>query len=177
MAMAQPITTIGTYYVTPPSNGCNGVWAAGPIPFGQCTAPYTYSVNPPGCFDGFIGTSGDTLFISLCSIPCEMIMIDEGGGTCFICDLSYDVTTGTEEETDLAIEVYPNPVEHTLKFRHKKTEQFSVKLFDAVGRLVFSRQIQPYENTMDVSFLKPGVYYLSFESKQRVGMRVIEIAH
>lgn len=171
-AMAQPITSLGTYYVTPSTNGCDGVWAAGPIQIGQCMPPYQYSIEPPGCSDEFIGTSGDTLFISLCSVPCEVMMLDGGGSTCLFCEVWYDVPTKVEEDIIASdFEVFPNPVSTTLNLKHRETEPFAVKLFDSSGRVLINQVLQPSETVLDIGHLKSGIYYLSLESNRGLECR------
>ena len=47
-------TTLNTYYVVPPTNGCDGVWAFGPYSalWSACSGPYTWTFDPVDCVDG-----------------------------------------------------------------------------------------------------------------------------
>ncbi len=67
-----------TFYVIPPTSGCNGLWAINSTLWPGGTG-CTYTLM--SCYDN---TSwywvGDTLFVSLCSVPCEIGATCSGGG-------------------------------------------------------------------------------------------------
>ena len=73
-AKSQIIYTPGTYYVIPPTSGCNGVWAMQNIPGCSIVA-----MNP--CWSGSY-VIGDTLFVNLCSLPCYYNSMTMSGGMC-----------------------------------------------------------------------------------------------
>jgi hypothetical protein len=75
-------TPLTTYYVIPPTGGCNGLWAFGSWSgmFDGCTGPYMYAFDPFSCVDMSWGYppfqySGDTVFAQLCSLPCDFYII------------------------------------------------------------------------------------------------------
>lgn len=84
-----------TYYVTPPTSGCNGVWAVdgSVLSSGTCSPPYTYTISPAGCAN-YDYNNGDTLFFDLCSFPCSYSMISFSSSIpCFNCEVSISSDT------------------------------------------------------------------------------------
>lgn len=51
----------------PPTSGCNGLWV---LQDSMWQYPCTYTHNPPMCLT-FNHRNGDSLFLNLCSIPCD----------------------------------------------------------------------------------------------------------
>lgn len=76
-ANAQYTYSPNTYYLIPPTNGCNGVWA---IEYTvQCqTLNWT---GCPSCFQND-HVQGDTLFLKLCCIPCTITGTTMNGDVC-----------------------------------------------------------------------------------------------
>lgn len=58
------------------------------------------------------------------------------------------------------IVMYPNPVKKVLHFDFKGFPAEKVTVFSIVGSSVLERTISPQENTLDVSFLSPGIYLM-----------------
>jgi hypothetical protein len=76
--------TSNVFYVIPPTSGCNGIWAVDHTLFPGCSDP---TVSFSTCWDhsaGFGTVQGDTLFIALCSIPCEIVAFCTGGSMAII---------------------------------------------------------------------------------------------
>lgn len=85
----QYYTSSNTFYVTPPVNGCDGVWAVNDslITSGNCPPPYMLTVFPNGCATEN-HVSGDTLFFDLCSFPCSYQLVNFNSDTCLSCFVS-----------------------------------------------------------------------------------------
>jgi hypothetical protein len=60
-----------TFFVIPPVNGCDGIWAI-EDPFQNCIMD-VFLIDPCWTFNSS-HVSGDTLFLTLCSIPCNFVM-------------------------------------------------------------------------------------------------------
>lgn len=58
------------------------------------------------------------------------------------------------------IVMYPNPVKKELYFDFKGFQAEKVSILSMVGSTIFERTISPQENTLEVSFLSPGIYIL-----------------
>src|SRR5436190_358293 len=71
-----------TYYVVPPTAGCNGIWAVNWFSLECGSAPYTYTMEPMGCLQVNWTYSGDTAFFPLCTLPCAFYITSADGGTC-----------------------------------------------------------------------------------------------
>ena len=82
IAQAQYTYTPNTYYLIPPTNGCNGVWA-----LKDTIACQTISIaNLSSCSQGLCAqvdhSNGDTLFFKLCCIPCQITGTSGNGNIC-----------------------------------------------------------------------------------------------
>ena len=68
------------------------------------------------------------------------------------------------------ISVFPNPANSTVNIQLHSTNQKSslnhIKLYDMVGRELFSKQIDGYTHIIDVSSYSKGVYFLEIKDKK-----------
>lgn len=162
--------TLTTYYVLPPTSGCNGLVAMGPASnmWGEgCTAPYLYVVEPSGCAQGPDGftpfwISGDTVYSTLCSTPCQLSIWDASVGECVIlCQLP--VITSLPE--DLLVEpaiLIQNPVAAGTPLQVSTTGEApnELTLFDAHGRIVERIPMASATRAMGRTPLTSGPYLL-----------------
>lgn len=95
--------TITTYYVIPPTSGCNGVWAIDALQLG-CGQLYTFAPTACALFPPTI--VADTAFLQLCSIPCSLSVVGPNG-LCGICGTG--LSTGLEQTVSPVFTTYPNP--------------------------------------------------------------------
>ncbi|MEM6721611.1 MAG: T9SS type A sorting domain-containing protein [Bacteroidota bacterium] len=58
------------------------------------------------------------------------------------------------------IVMYPNPVKKKLFFDFKGFPVEKTTVLSMVGATIFEAKVSPQENTIDLSFLKPGVYFV-----------------
>ncbi len=64
--------------------------------------------------------------------------------------------------TDLnSVKIYPNPATDRIYFSTPE-KLLSVQIYDPAGRLVMS--LKPLVNTLDISSLQPGVYFIAFST-------------
>ena len=80
------------------------------------------------------------------------------------CACSYYNTTGikSEEKNVASLFVYPNPVKSELRLKGI-SEHCQVTIYSLDGREIVSAT-EFEKNTIDVSFLKPGIYFLQLKS-------------
>ena len=80
-----------------------------------------------------------------------------------------NITTGINEMKSNTLTIFPNPVSDILSVRLPDTyaNRVMINIFDINGKLVISRQIQDYNNKidMDVSVLHDGLYILEYRTK------------
>lgn len=161
-------TTLTTYYIIPPTNGCNGVWALGPISSGCFSMGSTYTFNPSGCAQLNATTSGDTLFYPLCSVPCSLAVINSSSGTYCICNMNWlDADNVTAPTLQTIFTSWPNPVNsNVLHLKSTVPLQTDVSLTDATGRIVLQQHFERLGDmeTLEISCIPAGVYFLKFES-------------
>ena len=65
---------------------------------------------------------------------------------------------------DLAIDIYPNPVDHTLIIAQTEKTIDYLFLADLTGRIVKEINMTSNRTTVDVSELSQGLYFLRSES-------------
>jgi hypothetical protein len=129
---------VTTYYVVPPTSGCNGVWAVSNSQSASCVGPNSsYNMNPLGCVQISGPVSGDTVFWPLCAFPCDLVMINSLGISC-VCNTG--TTTGFENPADLAVlTTYPNPATSADGWNiwfHEQGNAVTVSIYNAFGQLV-----------------------------------------
>ena len=165
MTASNAQITWPTYFVNPPSSGCDGLWAINTsATFGACgSTPYTYNFTPIGCNSTPVVFSGDTLFVPLCAVPCNMVLTNSSGQTC---SSSTGPATGISEASGSMTNVYPSQLkkgsELTLEFPRTGAQQ-KIQVFDASGRsvenLVTSETIFRYQ-VPDAA----GIYIIAISS-------------
>lgn len=62
--------------------------------------------------------------------------------------------------------IYPNPVDNTLFLKTSDNQTYTSAIFDVFGkRIMDNKTLQQTENTIDVSALKSGVYFISLTNE------------
>ncbi|QHI36331.1 hypothetical protein IMCC3317_16930 [Kordia antarctica] len=59
-----------------------------------------------------------------------------------------------------SIVMYPNPVKKKLYFNFKGFSVEKIEILSLVGSTIFETKISHQENSLDVSFLSPGIYFI-----------------
>lgn len=141
-------TILTTYYVVPPTSGCNGLAAFGPastIWQPPCSAPYTYVAEPDGCAQGAASGGAviwfyqDTVYANVCSTPCTITIYDTSGECVTLCqipvntEVSQHAAAGTPE-----LNITPNPfaVGTSLQISTPQEAPDNITILDAQGRMV-----------------------------------------
>jgi hypothetical protein len=80
--------------------------------------------------------------------------------------------TGTTSINDFKANfaIYPNPVKEMLTIKGVYT---SVNIYDVFGKLVLSTD---YQNTIDVSTLSNGVYFVNIKAENTITVKKVTIA-
>lgn len=102
-----------------------------------------------------------------------------GNSVLYLDNLSFDTTGSTNifrEETDPFI-IYPNPVKNVLFFQgNLNTGHTIINIFNKLGESVLVKTLGQFDNSLDISMLKPGIYILEFnDSKKRTFQKIIKI--
>ena len=158
---AQIVYSPNTYILIPPTSGCNGVWAV-QIPTG-CIA-INYTINPWGCAT-VNHSNGDTLFLDLCSIPCDFTGINDSGNICMTCWL---LPTGIYENESYSenITISQNPFSDYLEVTLSSPSNilFEIQLHDITGRNVLSHNFSS-STLLNTSQLDRGIYLYEVRNK------------
>lgn len=164
-AFAQ--NTVSTYYVTPPTSGCNGVWAVSASQFQACQA-MTYNMSPPGCVQFSPGNVvGDTLYWSLCSVPCSLTVVNSNGGMC-VCGTG-TITSSDESAAVTPFSISPNPVtagtDIAIRADHKLND-VSITVFNSLGQMLYSQFVPDMTNSVSLTTggFTPGLYIVVLQS-------------
>jgi len=86
----------------------------------------------------------------------------------------YEISTVTSIsdplEQDLALEVYPNPVNDILILEVKSNElqDLAFELYDASGKLIKKQNKENVQTAISMGGLKPGVYFLRVTNQNNV---------
>ncbi len=171
MGGASAQTTLTTYYVIPPTNGCDGIWAFGPYStmWANCgAAPFQWLFDPMGCVDPQgvnvpLNVVNDTIVMTLCALPCdfELYSADSGLCTTLICGIG---PTGTTAPTrPLAISIGPNPVpisSPVLTLHTSNGALQHVQVLDLAGRSLVQATVQGGRAELDLNGVPAGGYLL-----------------
>lgn len=158
---AQIVYSPNTYYLIPPTSGCNGIWA---VQYTTNCIGSNSIISPFGCatINHF---NGDTLFFDLCSIPCEYLVVNDSGSVCMSC-LVFQQTTNVIEtpETAEKITVYPNPFNDKIEVGIKNNIQSEIFLFDITSRKILQ---QKFTNSVSLNTeqLAKGIYLYEVRDK------------
>jgi len=73
-------------------------------------------------------------------------------------------SVGLVELSDNYIDIYPNPANDKLTVAFSKQEMQRLEIFNSIGVLVFSDNIDGLETEIDISNLSRGIYFVRFNS-------------
>ena len=78
-------------------------------------------------------------------------------------------------EQALVIKVYPNPTTGQLQIERQENEALEIRITDQLGRVLQTQQLQNKVETIDLSELPAGIYFLSMDNGQkRVTQKVVK---
>lgn len=154
-------TTVTTWYIIPPTSGCNGVWAVDALTYGPCSAGAQYNMNPMGCVQLGGPTVADTTYLPLCAFPCDLTLINSQGQMC-ICSTG-TVTDAPLHSSERVLTTYPNPATTAGGWNvllHQPGENVTVNIYNSLGQLVVSQNHSQADQIVhvDISSLVAGTY-------------------
>lgn len=76
-------------------------------------------------------------------------------------DLTYDITVGLPENLEDEIKIFPNPAQDQLYIQG--VNQADLTVYNLMGEIILKSQTKQ----LDVSSLKPGIYYLKIENDNK----------
>ncbi len=169
---ASAQTALTTYYVVPPTNGCDGVWAFGPDSalWSACTGPYTWIFDPIDCVDGSqwgqpipLNVVGDTIIMDLCSQPCDFLFYGDTG-LCVQCICGpLILSNGPSPDETSSLSIGPNPVpigSPVLTLNTNDLGPHQVQVLDLAGRTLLQTAVQGSRAQLDLSGIPAGGYLL-----------------
>lgn len=133
-----------------PVGGCSYQWYKGASPLAGATST-TYVATTAGNYKCRVTKTATGCFKNsntiAVSVPCK-----EG--------------EGSEMETQL--QIYPNPAENTINITLPSTiAQAELFIYNSTGQVVIQTRLNN-QNSVDVSALAPGHYFLSYKTSERV---------
>ncbi len=161
IGFSQYIYPPNTVTVIPPTSGCNGIWnvldTAYSSPFVPCSFPL-YSFNPVGC--AVVNhRNGDTLFLDLCSIPCEVTELCDSGIIVQVCDIDY--ATAIDKNVNNQQEIFYSSTNSTIHINTSliKTSNAIFRLYDLSGKEILQRRIRKNETIIHTYNYPKGIYF------------------
>jgi hypothetical protein len=93
------------------------------------------------------------------------------GAIDFIADTTINQTyyvgvSGVKENTKPNLIIYPNPFEQTVTLEYDFDEQIQFTIYDLAGRMILQNPL--HENTLDLSFLKEGIYFMELRNQNKI---------
>lgn len=74
------------------------------------------------------------------------------------------------------IQIYPNPTNDLIYLESKKTEIYTVKIYNNIGELVLKQTITPANKVISLRHLDKGIYFLNTENTDNVATYKIVLA-
>ena len=73
-------------------------------------------------------------------------------------------TSSLDDLSDFGISIYPNPSSGIFSITNEKQHNFMATVTDGAGRIINSTDINVQDNTIDISTVSPGIYYVHLSS-------------
>jgi len=84
---------------------------------------------------------------------------------------------GIKSDNDLwkELKIYPNPANNVLIIETGNIELKHISLFDAIGQVVLINKVTTATNTIDISNLAPGLYFLELKTDKAINTQKVVI--
>jgi hypothetical protein len=66
------------------------------------------------------------------------------------------------------VQIAPNPLHHTLFFKTDMDGPFRWEILDASGQVCSKSSTPDFDQTLEVGFLKPGIYFLHLTNSENL---------
>lgn len=131
-----------------------GIGSIQVTPFG--VAPFTYEWRKNGQI--YANTEDIT---GLTAGTYQLLMTDANGCTYSLGPIQIQNTVGTYDlNTDIRLKLWPNPANNLVFIEILGGKPLAASMLNAQGQLVMDISVDDFENGVDVSSLKTGLYYL-----------------
>ncbi len=134
-----------------------------------CLTPDAYNIYRDG---NLIGTSTEPNFIlnigSYSFFVTAMYYFGESGPSNSI------TITGINKTVTNQIQLFPNPANDVL-FIQSPLEIYYLELLNIQGSILFSENVRSKDFKLDISNLKPGVYFLKLETDRELILRKVMV--
>lgn len=102
--------------------------------------------------------------------PATLIASNTYGSDTATIIISVNICSGLSENTFEIVQVFPNPIQETIRVFLKKQfgEASSFNLTDLTGRIVLAQTLMPGINTISCANLPEGIYYFQLLSGKKV---------
>ena len=152
-----------TVYVTPPTDGCNGVWAV-QVTSLYCTpvSPYTFAMEPSGCMqlDGW-GEEMGVFLMPLCALPCSLTVTTGDGVTCSGSTSDAPIGISENQVSQVRVSVQGGNIELVSDV---PLPQQQARVIDASGRVLLMEMLPPGQRWDVPAPSTPGAYIISIQS-------------
>ncbi|MBK6983276.1 MAG: T9SS type A sorting domain-containing protein [Bacteroidetes bacterium] len=150
----------------------DGTTSTQPYPFHQYAVPGQYVI----CLD-VTASSGTT---TCTDTYCDSSSVQKMASGFLMSQfnvISPTVTQITQTETINDIKIYPNPVDEQLniEFSANNSQKSSYILFDALGRIVLTGNLNNSKTTINTSNLEKGFYSLSVTNEKGSSLKTIKL--
>lgn len=162
---SQTITAT-TWYVIPPTSGCNGIWAIDASAWPCFTSGCSYAAASPwGCltttFPVCDSIVADTLYLPLCSLPCN-IAASCSPGPMVICGTPPPVTTGVNQP--FLEKIKASLTDGILNIENLNPNEI-IEVYDVSGRQIIAKKNSGTKEEIDFTSLSRQVYILLVKNK------------
>lgn len=150
----------------------DSVWLE--IPEGTNTANLVADFNISNCAEAFVNGTPQESGITpndFTNPVTYQVIAQNGAEKDWV--VTVDFTTGINKSSQKAINVYPNPSHDQLSIEHAGGWECSV--LNTLGLRVWRHQIPDSKFILDVGSYEPGIYFLKFESEDKVLVRRVVI--
>ncbi len=88
--------------------------------------------------------------------------------------ISADYTLGAKVSTqNVSLKVFPNPATSTLNIECPQSQHLNVSLFNLIGEQVIQKDFKGSKETIDISALPAGMYFINIENERNVIIKKI----
>ena len=90
------------------------------------------------------------------------------------CDIG--IATGIDELSVESINIYPNPGYDQITLElPEMSRQTTIRITDAMGKIIMQKQVDTTKQVLDVSRLNPGLYEISITNKNKAGIGLVPL--
>ncbi len=80
-----------------------------------------------------------------------------------------------ETLSELGIEIYPNPASETLRIQSTLGESLGIDILNSFGQVVHSQELSTTNNTIDISHLNAGIYFVKVMVDGKLGVQKLVV--